>query len=398
MKINKRKELLNLVRKYLNGTASKKEKGFVEKYYRFFDHKEALSANLSEEERQAIERRILENIHKEMEPKLNKPVTLIFQDVYIRVGVAIAVVFLMIGLSFWLIRPQSGPKWTNSKTNVHDINPGENKAVLTLADGSTIKLNRVQRGLLFKHGSMEIIKQDSGRLLYRFGQKNKDRKDTEVYNEAFNILSTPVSGSYQIVLSDGSKVWLNASSSLKFPVTFHGKMRKVVVRGEAYFEVKGDDAHPFIVQIEASGGQNMGSARVLGTHFNINAYMDDQIVRTTLVEGKVKITKDGLQELLKPGEQGLLEQGENKIGITKVNIKEAIAWKNGFFLFDNTDLVSIMNQISRWYDVKVVYNNRPEGRYSGVISRHTKLSEVLEILEAGGAHFKVMGKKVIVNP
>lgn len=397
MKINKRTKLLNLIRKYLNGTADSKEEEFVEEYYRFFDQKEAPSAHLSKEKKQEIEERMSENIQKEIAPKPKKSVTLILKKTYKKVGVAVAIIFLMVGLSYWFIRPHNDLNPRNNTAQIHDIYPGGSKALLTLADGSTIKLNSAQKGILFKHGNMQIIKADSGQILYQYKQV-KTRKEIKNHKETYNILTTPASGSYQVVLPDGSKVWLNASSSLKFPTTFREEIRKVKVRGEAYFEVKGDETHPFVVQIEASDGKNMGSVKVLGTHFNINAYMDDRVVKTTLIEGKIKVLKGTSQELLYPGEQATTKRKEDQIEVAKVNSNEAIAWKNGFFQFEDADIVHIMNKISRWYNVDVTYKNQPKGHYSGVISRQTKLSEVLKILETGGFHFKVKDRKIIVNP
>lgn len=391
----KKRKLLNLIRKYIDGTASDKESAFVEKYYRYFDLKNAPSDSFSVREKQEMEEDMLKNIHREMEQASYKRIVPFYQKSYVRIAAVAIMVVMVAGIAFWYVRQNEASKIANENIQVHDIAPGGNKATLMLANGSKIILSRAQRGILFDQGNTKIIKTDSGQLVYKSGNKQKGKVHNKV---VYNTLTTPPGGNYRIVLPDGSKVWLNASSSLKFPTAFYSKERKVEVRGEAYFEVKKDDAHPFIVQIYTPDGENMGTVKVLGTHFNINAYMDKPGVKTTLVEGTIKVIKGTSQKLLEPGDQALIQQKGNKIEISKANIKESIAWKKGFFQFEDADITSIMHQIARWYDVEVSYNNKPHGYYSGIISRHTKLSEVLKILEAGGFHFKVSGRKIIVNP
>jgi ferric-dicitrate binding protein FerR (iron transport regulator) len=312
-------------------------------------------------------------------------------------GIAAAILVIVVsGIYFLNIRKEKTKLAVNS-LQAENIAPGGNKATLTLANGFTIALNNVQNGALARQGNTQIIKLNNGQLVYRALQKKKQSK---VANEVlYNSVATPRSGQYRITLPDGSQVWLNASSSLKFPAAFNGKKRKVEVKGEAYFEVKKDASRPFIVQIFSPEGNELGTVKVLGTHFNVNAYLDGSSVKTTLVEGVIKIVKGAAQELLKPGEQAIMEEANDHIEVAKVNTDGIVAWKNGFFQFNGDGIAVIMHEIARWYDVEVSYKNHhiPQGHYTGIISRNTNLSEVLKILETGGFHFKVTGRKIIVN-
>jgi ferric-dicitrate binding protein FerR (iron transport regulator) len=393
----KRRKLLRLIRKYLEGKASNKEKKFIEKYYRYFGFKDSPSDSLSEVEKREMESKMLRNIHAEMQQAVDKPTGWNYKKINVRLATAAMFAIFIAGIAFLYTYKEKMAK-VAPQTQVADIAPGGNRAVLTLSNGSTIALTHLKNGLLVNQGNTEVIKSDSGQITYRAAQTRR-KKVAKAYDEIhYNTLSTPPSGNYQVVLPDGSKVWLNASSSLRFPTAFRGKERKVEVRGEAYFEVKKDNAHPFVVQIYTPDGEGMGTVKVLGTYFNINAYMDHPSVKTTLVEGAIKITKGASQELLKAGEQATIKQKKDQIEVTKINSREAIAWKNGFFQFEGTDIVTIMHEIARWYNVEVSYNSQPHGRYSGIISRHTRLSQVLQILEAGGFRFKVTGRKIVVNP
>lgn len=399
-KMTKRKQLLDLIRKYIDGTASSKEKEFVEKYYRYFDLKEAPSKSFSEMEKQEIENRMLENIHKGMRQASYKHVVPLYQNVYIRIAAAAILVIIVAGMGIWYSNTRKDMKAVNNSLAIkHDISPGGNKATLTLANGSIIVLNNVQNGHFAQQGNTQVIKLNSGQLVYRAQQEKEPVLPESSDKILYNSLITPRGGQYQVTLPDGSKVWLNASSSLRFPTAFNGKKRKIKVKGEAYFEIKQDASKPFIVQISSSDGSNLGTVKVLGTHFNVNAYLDEDSVTTTLVDGAIKVVRGTDQELLKPGEQAKMSQADNQIEVNKVNTDGIVAWKNGFFQFNRDGIAAIMHEIARWYDVEVIYKDHhiPQGHYTGIISRHTNLSEVLKILETGGFHFKVEGRKIIVN-
>jgi len=279
----------------------------------------------------------------------------------------------------------------------NDIKPGGNQAILTLADGTKIVLDKAAEGALARQGNTTVIKLDDGRLAYNMQTVSKIPTTKVLYN----TLSTPRGGQYRVTLPDGTLVWLNASSSLRFPTAFTGNDRKVEIKGEAYFEVAKNEAMPFIVTAENS------EIKVLGTHFNVSAYADDKVLKTTLLEGSVEfsVVKQAGSEneattiKLQPGQQAQLDE-TNSLKVVEADTEEATAWKNGYFIFNNEDVGSIMKKITRWYDVKVVYDKNDENmHFTGNISRAENVSEVLRILELTEAvHFKIEGKTITVLP
>lgn len=272
-----------------------------------------------------------------------------------------------------------------SAANPATILPGGNRAMLTTADGSVIVLDSMQNGLLSQQGNTNIKKQGAS-LVYHTAAP------VAAAEVVFNTLSTPRGGQYQLTLPDGSRVWLNAASSLHYPVAFTGNVRNVELSGEAYFEIAPNKEKPFRVNV---GGMRV---EVLGTHFNIKAYKEEDAIRTSLLEGKVKVVKGGLTDMLQPGQQAILHAESGGFKKINVNMDGVIAWKNGLFQFDGDDITGIMRQIDRWYDVEVVYSDKvPVRRFEGKISRNAQLSDVLHILELSGVKFKVEGKKIIVQ-
>jgi ferric-dicitrate binding protein FerR (iron transport regulator) len=211
--------------------------------------------------------------------------------------------------------------------------------------------------------------------------------------EAFQTVVTPRGGQYRLVLPDGSKVWLNASSSLKFPRSFNGKQRQVVLTGEAYFEVAKNAAMPFEVAV------NDMRVEVLGTHFNIMSYKEEESINTTLLEGSVRVRMGAAGNLLRPGEQASLYKTTEKISVSGVDVDQAIAWKNGLFLFEGATIESVMKEIARWYDVDVVYKGKFSQHFRGMISRSVNISQVIKMLElTSEAHFKIDGRTITVMP
>lgn len=269
------------------------------------------------------------------------------------------------------------------KSNNKDILPGRDKAVLTLADGSTINLDDAHNGVLTKQGQTKVLKVN-GKLAY-------NSTESGIKEVLYNTLSTPRGGQYQIELPDGSKVWLNAASSLRFPTVFTGKERRVAITGEAYFEVTKNKDMPFIVSV------NDAEVEVLGTHFNVMAYNDEDVVKTTLLEGAVKFTEGNNKSVLHPGQQSLLaKNGQLKV-ISGVNVDEVMAWKNGTFHFEGADIGTVTRQLSRWYDVDIIYKQKIDDLFYAEIPRNTKLSDALKALElTGKVRFKMEGKKIIV--
>jgi ferric-dicitrate binding protein FerR (iron transport regulator) len=277
---------------------------------------------------------------------------------------------------------------------VNDIEAGENKAILTLGDGSRIILDDAKNGILANQGGNSVLKAAEGEIVYSFINEIKDplTEDQQV-PVIYNTIETPKGGKFQIVLPDGSKVWLNAASSLRFPTVFNGSKRQVELKGEAYFEVSHDKSKIFEVNTRNQVVQ------VLGTHFNINAYLDEPTVNTTLLQGSVRVSdlRTNISQLLKPGEQSQLSEQIDVINLKDTN--EAVAWKEGYFQFDEADIKTVMRQIERWYDVSVIYEgDLPNYRFGGEIERNLSLLQVLKVLEKTKVHFRLDGREVTVMP
>ena len=252
-----------------------------------------------------------------------------------------AVVLIVCGLWFLAGRDRAPSIAVTPKTE--DIAPGGDKAILTLADGTKVVLDTAGNGAITRQGNVTVIKLN-GQLAYQPSTL------TSTSTLTYNTISTPRGGQYQLVLADGSKVWLNAASSLRFPTAFAGKERRVEVTGEAYFEVAHDAAMPFIVQ------RGEAEVKVLGTHFNINGYEDEPSLKITLLEGKVRVSSRDQTAVLKPGQQAQLQTTNSKLQTTnQVDIDEVVAWKNGLFQFEQADIKTIMRQVARWYNVDVVF-------------------------------------------
>lgn len=271
------------------------------------------------------------------------------------------------------------------------ILPGNNKAILTLADGSQIVLDHATNGVLASQANSAITKIKDGQLLYN-AQENMGGNTNEA--TSYNTVATPRGGQYQVILPDGTRVWLNSASYLRFPTAFKGKERSVELFGEAYFEVAKNPEKPFKLKVRDM------HIEVLGTHFNVMAYEDEPLWKTTLLEGKVKVGKGSRNEMLMPGQQARLNKAGN-IQVERVEgaVTEAIAWKNGYFSFSRADLQSIMRQVARWYDVEVVYAGKiPNDEYVGEIRRSADIKETLRILELSHLKFSVEGRKITVLP
>lgn len=287
----------------------------------------------------------------------------------------------------------------------NDAVPGGNKAILTLADGRKISLIDANRGELAEQSGIRITKAADGQLVYevRHLEGGRTERSLPAVGMTYNTIETPRGGQYQVILPDGTKVWLNAASSLKYPVQFTKNARRVELIGEAYFEVnslksaKGDRV-PFFVSTSTQ------TVEVLGTRFNINSYEDEEIVKTTLIEGSVHVfansekiagTIQNTGVLLKPDQQSILKG--SYFNVTTVDAEASIAWKNGYFSFTHADLETVMRQLSRWYDVDVVYEGEiPQGTFTGKVYRDMNISKVLEILTYTRVNFRIEGKKMII--
>lgn len=303
---------------------------------------------------------------------------------------AAAVILLLSAGIFLLVRKTAGPAVVAvSEHKKQDAEPGHDGAILTLADGQQIVLDSVGNGALAMQGNVKIQKLSSGVVKYDNGLEG--RKET-----LYNTLTTPRGRKTSLSLTDGTVVWLNASSSIRYPTVFTGKERLVEVTGEAYFEVAKNSAMPFVVR-KAGNDERV---EVLGTSFDINVYDDEEAAKTTLLEGSIKVIKGADGRVLKPGQQAVLGKGGSRMKIVSdVDAEEVMAWKNGRFQFNDADLRTIMRQLMRWYDVDVVYEGDVPVRYfTADVSRNKNLSSVLKILELSKIHFRIEGKKLIVTP
>jgi transmembrane sensor len=303
---------------------------------------------------------------------------------------AAAVLLAAIFTTYMLVKnPEQEQTVAKVDTSGKNVHPGSNKAVLTLADGSTIFLQTAAKGIVAQQGETRIEKSAEGLLSY----KSVNEKPTKVL---LNTVTTPRGGQYQVILSDGSMVWLNAASSLRFQTHFTGSERKVTLTGEAYFEVAKNAASPFKVEVAGKG-----EVEVLGTHFNVNAYSDEAVVKTTLLEGKVKVKgpAGNHSEVLLPGQEAMLDKKGQVLINRNVDTEQAIAWKNGVFSFTNASLEVVMRQISRWHDVDVVFEDRQvaQRRFSGDIQRDLTLKQVMKILENNHVFCRLEGQKLIVQ-
>jgi transmembrane sensor len=308
-------------------------------------------------------------------------------SLWMRVAAVVVILFIS-GTTYWILSEENKTKPASpvavSPAKPPTILPDGNHAILTIGNGGKIILDSVQNGNI--GGNVKMIKQ--GALLVCDGSPSSQTDEPVSYN----TLTTSRGGQYQLVLPDGSKVWLNASSSIHFPIAFTGNQRNVELTGEAYFEVAKNKEKPFHVNV------NGMQVEVLGTHFNVNAYGDENSIKTSLLEGSVKIKSGQTSGLLKPGEQGVLMKDANKIKVIKTDMNEVIAWKNGLFQFDGVGITTIMREISRWYDVDIVYEGEiPARRFEGEISREASLSDVLKILELSNVKFTVEGRKIVVQ-
>ncbi|MDR3713641.1 MAG: FecR domain-containing protein [Puia sp.] len=273
------------------------------------------------------------------------------------------------------------------KPERREVPPGGNRAILTLSNGSSIVLDSADNGELARQGNTRIVKLDNGQLAYRA----KNGGETEIL---YNTMSTPRGGQYKLILPDGTAVWLNAASSIRYPTAFAGGQRQVDVTGEVYFEVRPDKTMPFIVVVNKTQ-----KIEVLGTHFNVNAYADEATVNTTLLEGSVRVVQGGRDRRLEPGQQAQVgKDGEISI-VRDVNTDATVAWKNGVFLFDHSSIQSVMRQLCRWYDMEVEYRGQVTGDlFGGDIRRSLPLTKVFHFLEKSQVHFSIEGNKIIVMP
>lgn len=336
---------------------------------------------------------VIKDIHTRAAAWEKKPKLKVKQLVW-RIAAAASILCLMATGVYLLDNNNNSNEKNRTTTKIHpvekDIKPGGNKAVLILANGKTIFLDSMRQGNLVMQGNSKIMKLNSGLLAYHQTGATREPKTIQ-----YNVLKTPRGGKYQLVLPDGSKVWLNASSSIRFPTAFTGKERKVNISGEVYFEVAANENQPFKVK---SGNIEID---VLGTNFNIKAYQDEPATKITLLEGSLKVIQRVTQQskLMKPGQQAQVNKGKEIKILDDVNTDEVMAWKNNLFWFDDDDLQTVMRQISRWYDVDVEIKGTISQHFTGSIPRDLMVSDVFKVLnKTGKVNYRIEGKKIIVSP
>jgi ferric-dicitrate binding protein FerR (iron transport regulator) len=298
-------------------------------------------------------------------------------------GWAAAIGLLVLAGSVYRLTEQRGSTAPAAHTKAGNVPPGKQGAVLTLADGSTVLLDSMNNGLVASQSGTNVVL-DNGQVVY-------DPEETAAAAAAYNTISTPRGRQFRVVLPDGTKVWLNAASSLRYPVAFTGNTREVRITGEAYFEVAADATKPFSVHFSEKG-----VVEVLGTAFNINAYADEPLVTTTLLRGSIRVNK---QQVLQPGEQASINGNDGLTVESSEDAEDAIAWKNGLFIMRGTDLPALFRQISRWYDIEVDMRGAlPDRTFGGTIGRNVSLTDIIEALNIYGVNCRLENGKLIVQP
>jgi ferric-dicitrate binding protein FerR (iron transport regulator) len=372
-------ELNELLERHRTGKSTPQDKAFLESWY--LTHNQSSPFIMKEEDRASD----VDQVWTHIQPDQIYPKKI--NSWYPIAAAAAVLIFISVGSYFWLHKKNKASINTIAK---NDITPGKNQATLTLANGKKLVLGDVVTGQLAREAGVIISKTRNGELIYTA----RTVTGKGLLSTAFNELETSRGQQYQVVLPDGSHVWLNAASSLKYPVVFGGKERLVELKGEAYFEVSHNKAMPFKVKTPQQ------VVEVLGTHFNVDAYSDEKATATTLMEGSVKVTAVANHKniVIKPGQQSTVSA--SGVNVQQVDTDEAIAWKNGYFQLNDENLESIMRKVSRWYNVDVEYiDNAPQSLvFSGTVSKYKNVSQVIKILElTNEVHFKIDGNRIIVS-
>jgi len=375
---------LELLEKYLSGNASPEERAKVEQWYASFEEKKAAMGE--GDDLNAIREKMYRKIADEL--NLQEPVIPFYRKLNFRLTAA-AILILLIG-SYFIFSTQQKTHTISSATAKpllkNDITPpASNKATLILADGKTIELDSSANGTLAVQGKINIVKQNDGLIAYTGKPGDKI---------SYNTLTVPRgSKPMKLLLADGSEVWLNVASSVTYPTAFVGGERRVEVTGEVYFEVAKNKEMPFIVKKLNDDVE----VKVLGTHFNVNTYEDEQDIKITLLEGAVNVSKGNTGALLKPGEQARVSRTDKISIMSNEDIEEVMAWKNGRFYFDGADIKTIMRQVEKWYNVDIAYEATIPYSFVAKISRNVNVSDLFKILELTDlVHFRIEGNKITV--
>ena len=384
-------QIKQLFKKYINGKATPEEKVFVEKYYQYFDAADFDFENFSDKEKSEIKTSLLQKIDNRILEINNVPVLPLYRRVYMQLAVAAVFLIVIGGYGVYIsqkLKPKIGLSQAMRFKN--DIAPGHNGATLTLNNGQNIVLDSSGDGLVATDGAMNVMK-ENGEIKY------EDLRSTNNNSPVYNTITTEKGKQWHLVLPDGSKVWLNAASSIHYPLSFINNERLVEISGEAYFEVVHNSSKPFKIKLP-----NGSIVEDIGTVFNINTYEEETISKATLVEGSIRVTNNGMSKILKPGQQAQINNYfQNSVDaihiINDADLEETLAWKNGFFKFNGYSIDEIMKQVKNWYNVKIIYKDKIPDEFVAKIKRDMPVSEILKLLEATGlVHFEIDGNTITV--
>ncbi|QQT24799.1 FecR family protein [Sphingobacterium spiritivorum] len=377
-----KEQYIQLYEKYTNGSCNKEELQQLETYKDNFQFVDIPWDNTIMGDADEVKNRIYKKLLSEMNENSETGYSNYF---WIKWGIAAASILIILG-GVWMMQKSSEPVRPASTLTKNSINPGGDKAMLILEDGTQVDLENTASGEISRNGKYVAAKVGNGQLEY----KDEDVKTTSAIR--YHTLRTPKGGQFQLRLPDGTMAWLNAASSIRYPTAFVGSERKVEISGEVYFEVKKQNGKHFIVQVDDQ------KITVLGTRFNVFAYSDESFVQTSLIEGKVQIEIKEKQLMLKPGLSSVYNKHTDNIGIKKFDPDEVLAWQQGYFNFNAEHIESVMRKISRWYDVEVVYEGDMKGKiFSGTLSRFSNVQDILDIMIlTGEVKFRIKDRKIYV--
>ena len=392
------KSILTLLDRYLKNQSNTKEKEKLDEF--FEENSNSIEASKSIENLSKLEDKIFNYIQFGIKEQFKKESTL-NRIPYLQIAASILVIFLFSTTIYFYrssIASKSQLPIVQGVAKIEDKQPAKNIAILTLGNNSQIVLDEATNGEIAQESGVSILKTDKGELIYKI--RNSNNLSNNDLNK-YNTISTPMGGKFKVILPDGSLVVLNAASTLKYPLHFDEKLRKVSFTGEAYFEIaklvdKQKKRIPFYVY------SNNQIVEVLGTHFNINSYDNEEYSKTTLLEGSVKIINEkstATAKILKPGQQAVIKRGDVQTKILIADEAQALAWKDGYFLFKNTNIKDVVNELERWYNVDIQYDDAMEfENITGYISRNVKISSVLKMLQLSGiVNYEISGSKIIIK-
>ncbi|MBS1602338.1 MAG: FecR domain-containing protein [Bacteroidetes bacterium] len=381
-------KIRELSQKWMDGTISPEERIFLFNWYDSFDDTQL---ELDPQEARLFNQ-LQQDMLKDIRERLGHSSPPMRKLGFLRPAAAAAAIFLLAAGTWYFTRSKGRPATVaaTSPSPRQDIGPGSDKATLTLADGSTINLDNASAGSLATQGGAQVSKAGDNRITYTAATTPSEEK-------TYNILTTPKGGQYRLTLQDGTQVWLNAGSSIRYPTAFSGKERRVEITGEAYFDVARNPGMPFRVAVKGFSS-TPAEIDVLGTRFNVNAYSDEPEMRTTLLEGAVRLATPAASATLRPDQQAFLGSSGEMRTAHVPDADEVIAWKEGAFEFDHAEITTVMRQISRWYDVEIIYQGPVTAdRFSGRFSRRTSLAGVLKIMNISGVQLMAENKKIIIR-